>query len=498
MTVTKSEGTSRASRFPRLTPGRIFFGVSVTGLVVMAFVGGAAWMHFHLPSSDLLGMAFKGGTALSERGAPPVIRGGGVTTEKPGVSRDRPKQTFDGFTLVTTSLNTEAKLVDMGGNTVHTWEVPFSKAMPNPKHVRPLADDQVHLFCCHLYPNGDLLGVYQSGSDTPPGYGLVKLDKDSKVLWRYEASVHHSVDVADDGKIYTLVNQLTVDVPAGMEWISGAFLNEYVVVLSPQGEELAKVSLLEAFRDSPFALTLLMADPTVDPAVPALPAMGPKNFDLPGKKDGPGPRDPRKMRGVPRDAPRTGAAPPAAMGDLLHVNSVRVLPSRLAEKFPMFRPGQALVSMRSISTIAVLDFEKKAVVWSAQGPWKAQHCPEFLDNGRLLIYDNGGSPKGSRVLEFDPATGATPWCYASENATPFFAPFCGMAQRLSNGNTLVVDPVGTRVFEVTMEKSVVWEMGCQHAVDDNARTVQAGNVTSAHRYAPEQIRFLKGDVRARP
>ena len=95
-----------------------------------------------------------------------------------------------------------------------------------------------------------------------------------------------------------------------------------------------------------------------------------------------------------------------AFGDVLHTNSVRVLNPGLAAKFPMFRANQVLVSMRSIDTLAILDLEKRVVTWSAQGLWKRQHCSEFLDNGRILLFDNAGSQKCSRVLEYDPLTGA--------------------------------------------------------------------------------------------
>ena len=49
--------------------------------------------------------------------------------------------------------------------------------------------------------------------------------------------------------------------------------------------------------------------------------------------------------------------------------------------------------MRHMDTIAMMDPDKGSVVWAAQGPWRSQHDPQFLDNGHLLIFDNFGLAK---------------------------------------------------------------------------------------------------------
>jgi len=125
-------------------------------------------------------------------------------------------------------------------------------------------------------------------------------------------------------------------------------------------------------------------------------------------------------------------------------------------------------------------------VWAARGPWSAQHDPTFLDNGHLLLFDNYGSPQGSRVLEYDPQTQAFPWSYPGENGTPFYSEVRGMCQRLPNGNTLIVNSVGGEFFEVTPGQEVVWSGSC-------------GDVTiyRARRYSPEELHFLKEDQRPR-
>ena len=68
--------------------------------------------------------------------------------------------------------------------------------------------------------------------------------------------------------------------------------------------------------------------------------------------------------------------------------------------------------------------------------------------------------KGTRILEYDPLTQAIPWVYNNDDSTFFFAFFRGTKQRLSNGNTLILDPDNRRMFEVTPNRDLVWEVFC--------------------------------------
>ena len=107
-----------------------------------------------------------------------------------------------------------------------------------------------------------------------------------------------------------------------------------------------------------------------------------------------------------------------------------------------------------------------------------QHHAHFIPKGlpgagNLLVFDNGGSsgygepsgiaPRGtgayaranSRVLEIDPVTLALVWSYTA--GAQFFSTNISGAQRLPNGNTLITEGAGGRVFEVTSDRQIVWE-----------------------------------------
>ncbi len=85
-----------------------------------------------------------------------------------------------------------------------------------------------------------------------------------------------------------------------------------------------------------------------------------------------------------------------------------------------------------------------------------------MENGNILIFDNGTHRLDhpiphSRVIEVDPATKEIVWSYQEHYPFDFYSPLISGAQRLPNGNTLICEGSFGRIFEVTMEREVVWE-----------------------------------------
>lgn len=442
---------------------RFRLGLAILGMMSLAFLFGAAVMYFQLPPSDFLRKAFLGARAWNERRQlPPPLPV--EKTPPPSIGPiEKPDKTFDGFTLYAcaslTISSTQAFLVNMRGDVVHRWSIPFSKIWPSPPHLRgPINDALVGFFDCYLYPNGDLLAVLHGQEKRANGYGLVKLDKDSKVIWKCARPIHHDVDVSEDGTIYAIAHKVVPSMPRGLEDIPTPALVDEMILLSPDGKELCEpIPILEAFRDSPYA--------------PLLGVLGTKS-----KRDLSSGLDRHRLLDDDSDN----------LHEPLHMNCVRVLPRRLAAKFPSFEAGQVLISLRNLDTVAMLDPRKKVVVWAARGPWRAQHDPQFLDNGHLLIFDNLGSPRGSRVLEYDPQTQAFPWWYPQGDNAVFVTKERGMSQRLPNGNTLIVSSEQGEIREVTPQRETVWTLLTNRFIN------------SARRYRPEQLAFLARDIHARP
>lgn len=123
--------------------------------------------------------------------------------------------------------------------------------------------------------------------------------------------------------------------------------------------------------------------------------------------------------------------------------------------------GRFLISFRVLDTVALVDRSNGRFAWKwGRGQISHQHHPTLLDNGHVLLLDNGAHRRGlsySRVIEVDIGTSEITWEYHGEPLSSFFTHFTGGAQRLPNGNTLICEGYEGRLFEVTPTGAVVWE-----------------------------------------
>ncbi len=325
------------------------------------------------------------------------------------IERD-PKATFDGLNLVVSGHAAEAALVDMHGRTLHRWRYPLRRLWPDLAKDPAMAKLE-YWRRAYLYPNGDLLGIYE-------GLGLVKLDARSRVLWAHRGGTHHDLFVTADGSIYTLDREGKV-IPR-INPRQGV-LEDFVTVLDPQGRVRRKISILQAFERSPYAGLL------------------------------------RRME---------------REGDIFHTNTLEVLDGRWASRDPAFRKGNLLISVLKLDTLAILDPERQTIVWARTGEWRRQHQPTFIDGGHLLVFDNtGAGPERSRVLELEPATGKVVWQYGGAPGAELFSKTLGSCQRLPNGNTLITESENGHALEVTRDKRVVWELYNPHRAGERGELV---------------------------
>jgi hypothetical protein len=420
----------------RRRSGRFFINlVAILSLVILSFLLGTAVIWFRWPLSDLLTKGFMGGQEV-------LVGNKLVERDKPNIAKYEEGKTFDGFTLCTREAAPQAYLFDMKGNVVHDWVMPYRNSWPTPGE-----EPKTWFQACHLYPNGDLLVVYGGEKHPPEGCGLVKLDKNSNVLWKY-AAAHDAVDVDEDGKIYTFVQRSVKDLTPEMDkdGFKAPAVLDHLVILSPEGKEVDSFPIWQAFRNGTQAYAPLLA-----PAEP--------------KTEGR-----REVRGT----------------------SVRLLSKEFASKFPLLKAGQVMVAVPGIDALAVLDIKDRTVAWAARGPWLSPQDGLFLENGNLLVYDRLGSVKAPRVLEYNPKDLTVPWPYYTGNTgnTKFDAEaehYCsGCCQRFPKGNTLVLTSRDGELLELNQDKDVVWR--CQ---------LGAG-IPFARRYAPDQVQFLEGDASAKP
>ena len=189
------------------------------------------------------------------------------------------------------------------------------------------------------------------------------------------------------------------------------------------------------------------------------------------------------------------------MGDWMHLNSLSLLgPNKWYDAGDdRFHPDNIIADGRETNIIFIVSKETGEIVWKV-GPYY-DHTPEkelgwiigqhhahmiprgLPGEGNIIVYDNGGwagygspnpgSPTGaknalrdySRVLEFDPIALKTVWQHTPQEAgfvhptdsNRYYSPFISSVQRLPNGNTLITEGSGGRIFEVTAQHELVWE-----------------------------------------
>ena len=147
--------------------------------------------------------------------------------------------------------------------------------------------------------------------------------------------------------------------------------------------------------------------------------------------------------------------------------------------------GKFLVSYRNISMIALLDIKTGDFVWKwGNSILSHQHSPSLLENGNILVFDNGCHRQGlpfSKIIEINPNTNEIEWEYSGDPFISFFSSNISSCERLPNGNTLITEGAPGRIFEITHEKEIVWEYINPFEVQGEA-PIPKNAIFRSHRY----------------
>ena len=170
--------------------------------------------------------------------------------------------------------------------------------------------------------------------------------------------------------------------------------------------------------------------------------------------------------------------------------------------------GNILFTLRRLNKVAILDKDSGEIVWQSKPELGLghPHNSTVLENGNILLFDNGlhRKPDGksippdiseieySSILEINPNNDKLKWEY-TDHLGSFYSPYCGGAERLPNGNTLICETIKGRFFEVTYDKKIVWEYLNPFLARRPAfwRMEEAliAHVFRAHRYGPDYAGF---------
>jgi hypothetical protein len=311
-----------------------------------------------------------------------------------GVTLHESELAYDGYNLYNSRWRDRAYLIDMKGEVAHTWFAPG------------LGGNWHHI---EMLPSGELLTIHKDGY-------LAKLDWNSKLLWKRELFTHHDIATDESGEIWVLTHDFA-EIPFGDGKIP--ILDDYIVALSPEGEVLRKFSVFELFGD----------------------AVKESRFEA--------------IARVMNKTGREGIEEKRSLLDLFHTNTLERLDRDIGG---MKTRGDFLICPKHLDLVAIVDLETNRVEWSwGDGELQGPHQPSVISNGNILIFDNGGGRKYSRLVEVDPATNEIVWQYKADPPESFYSATRGGAQELPNGNILVTESDKGRVFEITRDGRTVWE-----------------------------------------
>ena len=169
-----------------------------------------------------------------------------------------------------------------------------------------------------------------------------------------------------------------------------------------------------------------------------------------------------------------------------------------ANSLSLTRSGDFLVSFRRTDVVGIVSRSTGEFVWKwGPGVVSHQHHATQLENGRILLFDNGSHRRGfdySRVVEVDPATNEIAWEYKGNPVLSFYSFHISSAQRLPNGNTLVCEGGTGRLIEVTPSREIVWEYVNPFYFPDERFGGMANYTFRAHRYGPDHTALQTKDL----
>jgi hypothetical protein len=311
-----------------------------------------------------------------------------------------PDRAFAGFTLFTPlpSANKTVYLIDMQGNVIHTWNMPYP-----PGQSGYLTDRGT------LFYNGQIPNASHVGQAPYRGGAALEMDWKGRVLWEVNHPDHHHDGIRlRNGNVLLICGKpLPAEIVSkvrggrpGSEYANGKMDGPYLVEMTTDGKIVWEWRSWEHLDPEKDVITAVQDDRDVWTVANGVSEMPDGNLLL------------------------------------------------------SFRDISTVV-MINRQTGAI--YWKLGAP-----PLAGQHAPYILSNGNLLLFDNGPHRLDftfpfSRVLEINPTTKEIVWKYQDTPVSAFFSPRISNAQRLPNGNTFINEGWFGRFFEVTREGDVVWE-----------------------------------------
>ncbi len=326
------------------------------------------------------------------------------------------KQSCKGLNLVTRvagNKNLSADIIDMENRTIHHWDINWFAIWPDAKHIPkkylPKTKPGTHIHGAVVMLNGDLIFNFEHA-------GLVRLDRNGKVVWRLPYLTHHSVHRHNDGNLWVCGQKNITEATNLFPHRKRPFSEYTILEVSPDGTIIEEWSVAKLLADNGYTGLLYLG--SLD------------NLST------------------------------EVSGDLLHLNDVEPFPDTMKEDF--FSRGDILVSLRNINTVFVFNKQSEKIKFICTGWFVRQHDPDFIDGNRFSVLDNNNiAPElhgqQSRITIVSAREGTTEIFFEGNEKAPFYTDIAGKHQWLPNGNLLITESRKGRAFEINQQGDVVWQ-----------------------------------------
>jgi hypothetical protein len=238
---------------------------------------------------------------------------------------------------------------------------------------------------------------------------LIKIDKDSKLIWSINGIFHHSIEVDADGNIWA---PSVIKPTPFMPGILNDYKDDAITEISQNGKIIFRKSVAQILVDNGYRTLLL----------------------------GTGPYE----------------------KDMLHLNEIQ--PALTSGKY--WVKGDLLISIRNRSTVFLYRPSTNKITWLQTGPWLNQHDANFLDADRIEVFGNNivrvfGEDKlvdgynEEYIFNFKTNTITTPYTEFLKKAK-VATPSEGRADILPNGDLFVEETNNNRLLRGDT-KDIKWQ-----------------------------------------
>lgn len=313
-----------------------------------------------------------------------------------------------------------AWVTDRNGRIVHVWEVNLDELWDGltgiSGEVGPLSLTPIGMV---LGRDGSLVVTFQGRDTFPFAIGIAKFDSTGRIIWKRFDHSNHWPALDDKGRIYTPYatypkgEEYVGHTPIGLKCATGQPLIDGIHVLSPDGKVLRDIPVMQSFLRAGYVGWFY------------------------GLRDG---------------------------CDPTHLNSIALVTDEIAKHLPGAKTGDLLVSLREPSAIAILDGMNGDVKRAVSGKTAAQHNPQFLPDGTVLVFDNLGGNRGlggSRVARVNLVTGESETIFPHGRqigVRPLSSPVAGTISVSRGGKrALIADTEQGRILEIEVATGkVLW------------------------------------------